>query len=242
MLKLFSPMHHIVVCAALALLADVTTAQESEKVQSLIRVAGEGEATAPPDMATIRTGVVSQAETARDALSENNAVMQRIMALLQEHGVAEKDVQTSSFHVSPVYKHDDEGRTEPKVTAYRVVNEVQVRVRNLASLGDVLDALVSAGSNQINGITFDVGDPAGILHEARSHAIRDAKSRADVYAQAAGVKVGRVLQISEQPIDVPRPMQLGMEMRAAATSVPVATGEQEFRVTVNVVYELRRDP
>jgi uncharacterized protein YggE len=85
-----------------------------------------------------------------------------------------------------------------------------------------------------------VDDREGILNEARSRAIRNAKSRAEVYAQAAGVSVGRVLQISEQPLDLPRPMQLGAEFRTAASSVPVATGEQEFRVTVNVVYELRR--
>jgi uncharacterized protein YggE len=215
-------------------------AQEVEKLQPLLSVAGEGEATAPPDMATIRTGVVSQAETAKDALNANNAAMQKILALLNEHEIAEKDVQTSSFNVSPVYEHDEQGRTQPKIVAYSVNNKVQVRVRNLPSLGEVLDALVQAGSNQIGGISFDVDDPAGILREARSGAIRDAKSRAEVYAQAAGVKVGRVIQISEQPLDVPRPMQLGMEFRSAAASVPVATGEQEFCVRVNVVYELRQ--
>jgi uncharacterized protein YggE len=115
---------------------------------------------------------------------------------------------------------------------------VQVKIRNLAWLGQALDALVSAGSNQVSGISFGIGDPTGILQEARNRAIRDAKSRADVYAQAAGVAVGEVRQISERPIEPPRPMHVGAEFRAAAASVPIATGEQEYRVTINVVYEL----
>ena len=214
--------------------------RDSTRFRNVISVAGEGEATAPPDMASIRTGVVSQATTAKEALNQNNAAMQTVLALLKEHKIADKDVQTSSFNVHPVYEQDPQGRTEPNVVAYRVMNEVQVKVRNLSSLGDVLDTLVQAGSNQISGVSFDVDDPSGILDEARSRAIRNAKSRAEVYAQAAGVTVGRVLQIFEQPVDPPRPMQMAMEFRGAASSVPVATGEQEFQVTVNVVYELRR--
>jgi uncharacterized protein YggE len=138
-----------------------------------------------------------------------------------------------------VYRHDEKGQREPEVIAYRVHNQVRVRVRNLASLGEVLDALVQAGSNQVSGISFGIGNTTGILNEARSQAIRDAKTRAEVYAQAAGVAVGVVRQISEQPLDPPRPMHAGLEFRAAAASVPIATGEQEYRVTVNVVYELQ---
>jgi uncharacterized protein YggE len=214
--------------------------RDGNRLRTFISVAGAGEATAPPDMATIRTGVTSQAETAKEALNQNNAAMQKVLGLLKEQDIADKDVQTAGFNMHPVYEHDPQGRTEPKVVAYRVTNEVQVKVRKLASLGDVLDALVQAGSNQISGVAFDVDASEGILNEARSRAIRNAKSRADVYAQAAGVSVGRVLQISEQPLEPPRPMQMGAEFRAAASSVPIATGEQEFRVTVNVVYELRR--
>jgi uncharacterized protein YggE len=230
----------LVILALIAATATQATAQRTQqRFRPMINVSGEGKATAPPDMATIRTGVVSQAATAKEALAQNNGAMQEILDLLKQHDIAAKDVQSSTFNVSPVYDHDNQGQVEPKVTAYRVHNEVQVRVRKLASLGEVLEALVQAGSNQISGISFDVGDPAGILNEARSDAIRDAKSRANVYAQAAGVSVGQVLQISEQPFDVPRPMMLGVAARAAE-SVPVATGEQEFRVTVNVAYELRQ--
>jgi uncharacterized protein YggE len=218
-------------------------AHEVETLPAVIRVTGEGEASAAPDMATINTGVVTQADSAKAALDQNNAVMQKVLATLKQQGIAAKDVQTSSFNVSPVYRQPsrqtDDGATTPEVVAYRVQNEVRVRVRNLASLGEVLDSLVQAGSNQIHGVSFGIGDPAGVLNEARSKAIRDAKNRAEVYAQAAGVAVGLVRQISEQPVDPPRPMYAGAEARAFAASVPVATGEQEFRVTAHVVYELQ---
>jgi len=215
-------------------------AQEARGVHQVISVVGEGKAMAPPDMATIRTGVVTQAESAGDALNGNNAAMRRILTLLQEHGVAEKDVQTSSFNVSPVYEHDNQGRREPAVVAYRVHNEVQVRVRKLDSLGEVLDALVQVGSNQIHGVSFDVAEPEDLNNKARARAVHNARRRAAAYAKAASVQVGRVLQISEQPAEPPRPMQAAMEFRAAASNVPIATGEQEFIVIVKVIYELRR--
>lgn len=215
------------------------SADEPKGTERTIIVTGEGEVAAPPDMAAVQTGVVTQADTASQALEENNAAMEKIMEVLNKHEIAKKDVQTSSFNVSPVYERDPQGRRQPEVVGYRVQNQVRVRVRNLARLGEVLDALVQVGSNQISGISFDVDDPTGILNQARSWAIANAKSRAQVYAQAAGVSVGRVLRISEQPLDIPRPMQMGRRFAAAeAAQVPVATGEQEFRVTVHVVYAL----
>ncbi|MBW3543278.1 MAG: SIMPL domain-containing protein [Planctomycetes bacterium] len=223
----------------LAMVSAATAADERDPAR-IISVTGEGRVSAPPDMASIHTGVVTQAETAKQALEQNNSAMQKLMETLKQHNIAEKDVQTSGFNVSPVYRQDERGRREPEVTAYRVQNQVRIRVRNLPELGMVLDALVQAGSNQISGISFDVDDPAGILNQARSRAIRDARSRADVYAQAAGVKVGRVRQISEQPVHIPQPFDQRRMMFAgeAASRVPVATGEQDFTVTVHVVYEL----
>lgn len=220
--------------AAVAIVAMPTRADEPMRT---ISVTGEGKANAPPDMATIATGVVTQAETAQLALKENKEAMASVIEVLEEHHVAAKDVQTSSFNVSPVYKRDERGRQKPEIAGYRVQNQVRVRARNLADLGKVLDALVGAGSNQISGISFGVDDPIGILNQARSEAIRDAKSRAEVYAQSAGVRVGRVRTISEQPVTIPRPLAMDFA-RAEAAAVPVATGEQEFRVTVHVVFEL----
>lgn len=206
----------------------------------IISVTGEGKAAAAPDVASISTGVSTQAESAKAALEENSSAMEEVLSTLKKHGVAKKDVQTSNFSVNPVYKQSRNGDTEPEVVAYRANNQVQVRIRKIETLGEVLDALVQSGSNQITGIGFEVGDPAELLEDARRDAIRDAKRRAQVYAQAAEVELGPVRQISEQPIELPRPMQFGTELRAAASRVPIATGEHEYQVTVNVVYDLLR--
>ena len=211
-----------------------------------IRVVGEGTVSASPDMATVHSGVVTQAEQADEALKENSTRMQEVMRVLRSRGIADKDIQTSNFSVTPVYESPPQqpraqrSPSEPSIVGYRVHNQVRVKVRDLSKLGAVLDELVSVGSNQISGIEFGVDDTSGILDQARSRAIRDAKRRAEVYAQAAGVTVGRVEQISEQPIDEPpRPMPMMQYARAESSSVPVASGEQQFQVRVHVVYQLQ---
>jgi uncharacterized protein YggE len=107
-------------------------------------------------------------------------------------------------------------------------------------LGKVLDALVQVGSNQISGISFGIDDPTGVLNQARSRAIADAKMRAQLYAQAAGVRVGKVLTIRESSVPMPRPqnLALGFAAEARSAAVPVATGEQELSASVTVVFEL----
>jgi uncharacterized protein YggE len=203
-----------------------------------ISVTGRGLATAPPDMATIQTGVVTQAPTASEALAGNNRAMERVLQLLKDKGIASKDIQTSNFNVSPDYRRDPRGRTEPEIVGYRVTNQVQVRVRNLPELGGVLDALVQAGSNQISGVSFGIDDPRGLLDQARNRAVKDARSRAELYAQAAGVQVGAVISISEQTAVTPRPQYFARAMAEDASAVPVATGEQELQATVSMVFAL----
>ena len=230
----------IATTGVLGLLAALAAPSLGNDDMRTISVTGTGKVSAPPDMATIQTGVVTQADTARAALSANNDSMRKILDVLKERGIADKDVQTSSFHVNPMYRHDPQGRRQPEIIGYSVHNQVSVDVRNLPKLGEVLDALIEAGSNQVSGVSLGVDDPTGILNQARSRAISDAKSRAEVYAQAAGVKVGRVQSISEQPprMPPPIPMQRMAFAEADVARVPVATGEQDFQVTVYVEYEM----
>ncbi len=206
--------------------------------QPTIVVSGQGKATAPPDMATIQTGVVTQAATAQQALQANNQAMEQLLSVLKQNQIADKDVQTSQIDLSPQYKTDERGR-DPQIVGYRASNQVRVRVRNLPRLGQVLDALVDAGSNQLNGISFGIDDPTGVLNQARNRAIADARSRAELYAQAAGVRVGKVISISEQSAPGPTPYPARAMMAEAA--VPVAAGEQELSATVQMVFELQAD-
>ena len=127
--------------------------------------------------------------------------MEKIMGVLKENAIASRDVQTSGFNVNPQYKRDKQGRRQLEIVGYRVTNQLRVYVRNLADLGRVLDALVRAGSNQVSGISFGIDDPTGVLNQARKRAVADALRRAQLYAQAAGVRAGRVMTISEEPVE-----------------------------------------
>lgn len=227
---------------AAALLGSASFTRADEPRQRLIRVTGEGKASAAPDMATIHTGVVTQAATAAEALAANNVKMEQIMATLKDLKIAEKDTQTSSFNVSPVYEHNRDGRTAPRIVAYQVSNQLQVKVRKLADLGRALDALVSSGSNQLGGVSFELADPKPMLDKARTAAVNDAQARAELYAKAAGVRVGQVIEISEVTIGGPQPIFQGRAMAMeAASAVPVAAGELDFTAQVHLLFSMDSD-
>jgi uncharacterized protein len=225
--------------ASLAQDAGQINADKNALLGRSITVIGTGEASAKPDMAEIQMGVVTQAATAGEALSANNAAMDKLLKLLAARGIAEKDVQTTQFSVSPQYRHEPRGQAPPTITGYQVTNQVRVKVRQLASLGQVLDQAVGEGANQVHGISFSVAEPDRFLDTARKDAVGDAKRRAELYAQAAGVKVGRVLLIQEQTPRFPQPQMMAMTARAGAGgAVPVAAGEQEFRASITVTYAI----
>lgn len=214
------------------------TRADDDEFRRTIRVSGEGRVSAAPDMATIETGVVTQAETATEALDQNNSVLKLIMDDLRAMEIAEKDIQTTQFRVQPVYERGPRGQRKPSVVGYRVSNQLQVKVRDLKALGGLLDKLVRSGSNQMTGIRFGVDDSTALMNTARTKAIIDAKARAKLYADAAGVAVGKVLSIDEQRVAFPRPAMFTRTLEAADSSVPLAMGEQEFTATINVVFEL----
>jgi uncharacterized protein YggE len=201
-----------------------------------VTVVGVGKATAQPDMAQVQVGVVTQAPSAAQALKDNNEAMSKLFRVLEAAGIAKKDVQTSSFSVVPQYKRGPHNEQLPDIVAYRVANEVRVRVRQLGSLGRVLDEVVAQGANQVQGVSLSVAEPSPLLDEARRKAMADARHRAELYTREAGVKLGRVLLIQEQTPHVPVPQFLGLARGAGA--VPVAPGEQEVQASVTVTYAM----
>ena len=200
-----------------------------------ISMAGHGEVRAAPDMAQITAGVTTNAVTAAQALAANSARMKTVFAALQKLGIPDKNIQTVNFSVSPQYAS---GNNEaPRLIGYQVNNEVMVRLEDVSRLGGALDALIGAGANQMNGISFDIREPAPLLDKARTQAIADARSRADTYARAAGVALGPILSISEGGGEV-RPLRMAAPMAFAVKQVPVATGEQSVTADVSVVWEI----
>ncbi len=222
----------------LLLILPAPLAAAEHSIQRTISVSGRGRAAAPPDMANIRTGVATAATTAKEALEANNRAMENVMQVLTGKNIEEKDIQTSGFHVQPEFKRGPRGSGNNQITGYRVTNQVRVRVRNLPRLGEILDALVQAGSNQISGVNFDIAEPRAITNEARKRAIDDARGRAELYARATGVSVGQIISISEQAVQMPLPRFQARTMMAESSSVPVATGEQEVSATIHVVYAI----
>jgi len=233
--------------AAFALAAMPAMAQDASSDDN-ITVQGLGEAYAAPDMATVTSGVVTRAETARAALDANNEAAGELMSLLEEMGIASRDMQTSNFSVQPIYEQreprpvDGSAPASPEIIAYEVSNSLTVRIRDLDMLGQVLDEAVTVGANRINGVSFSVADTRDIDDEARRAAVANARHKAELYAEAAGVDLGDVQRIEEA--DYGRPMQESMQMaRMAADSgaVPMASGELTFTSRVTISWEIDND-
>ncbi len=231
-----------VLVGAAALLCAPAMAQQNPATQPgpRISVTGEGEVNVAPDMAILNLTVLREAETARAALSANNDAMKQVLAALKEAGVAERDLQTSGLSIQPRYAQPGKDRAgEPKITGYSVSNALTVRVRNLADAGGILDKVVGLGVNQGGGIAFVKDDMKPTLTEARKRAVADAVARARTLAEAAEVKLGKILLIEEQS-SMPRPMPYGGAVRMAASdaAVPLASGENTYRTQVNVIFEI----
>ncbi len=210
-----------------------------------IAISGTGEVTAAPDMAFVNSGVTSQGATAAEAMAANTAAMNELIATLKAAGIEARDIQTSGFSVSPNYVYSDARdangyQLPPKVSGYQVYNTVNVRVRDLASLGAVLDKAVTVGANTINGVSFSVADPAPLYDEARKLAFANAKQKAALYAEVAGEKLGDIESITEsQSYNQPMPqMMRAVADSAAAAPVPIESGELSFSIDVQVAWEL----
>lgn len=200
-----------------------------------ITVEGTGEASGMPDLAHIQVGVVTEAATAAEAVRKNNDAMNRLMAMIRKRGIEDRDVQTVQFSVTPRYRYDKTQQAPPTIAGYQVTNEVRVKFRKLSALGEFIDETVSLGANQIRGISFDVTDPGKLLDGARRKAMADAQHRALVYAEAAGLKLGKPITIEEQA-ERPGPYPVARMDTVAAKAVPVASGEQTFTIRVTVTY------
>ena len=207
----------------------------------ILTVSGEGEVNAVPDAAQLSAGVTTQARTAAEALAANTKAMNEVFATLKKFGIPEKSIQTSNFNVSPQYTPYQPNATEaPRITGYQVSNNVTVKVDDLSKLGAALDALVSSGANQVGGVSFTVSNPKPLMTQAREAAVKDALDRAQTYAKAAGLELGRVLTLNEGGGEGPRPVYaMVTAMRAEAAPVPVAAGEQTISANVTMSFEIR---
>ncbi|WP_246662957.1 SIMPL domain-containing protein [Pseudolabrys sp. FHR47] len=197
-----------------------------------ITVTGEATVSVAPDNANIRLGVTSQGKNAREASETNARQMTNVLAAIKEAGVADRDVQTSRLSLQPQY---EQGKAGPaRLLGFQVTNQITIRIREIDKFPGILDRAIAAGANEMSGIEFVVSEQSKLLDQARDDAVSDARRKAELYAKAAGVKLGPVTSITEEGSSPPRPVVQAMR----ASAVPVAPGEQLLRAAVSVTFEL----
>lgn len=204
-----------------------------------ITVTGESRLTVAPELATITLGVTEEAEEAAMAMRAVSEAMRAVIAELKEAGIAAADMQTRQVSMHPVWSQDrsyDSGG-QRKITGFKASNTLMLRVRDLDRLGPVMDAVLGAGANNFQGLSFGVEDPEAVADRIRGAAVKDALRKATQLAEAAGMALGPVRSISEHGGGGgPRPM-MAMEM-ARSDAMPVEAGELSFSHSVSVVFDM----
>jgi uncharacterized protein YggE len=237
-LRLAPPAARLAAVAAMLLFSDIGAyAQQPQRPpEGRIVVTGDGSVSVAPDYAQVRSGVTTRARTVKEGVDANSKVMAAIITALKGAGIAEKDIQTARFSIQPVYAPQVSG-SEPKLSGYSVSNQVNVTIREIGKVGDVLDRVVAAGATDAGNVSFLVSDASKALDQAREAAIADARRKAEVYAKASDVRLGRVEWITE---DTGGGTPVPLMTRAQAAPVPIATGEDTLRVRVTVGFDIAR--
>ncbi len=222
-------------------LSSLAIAQDAASSARSITVIGQGEASGPPDRASINAGVNTLAPSVVESSEQNQAIIERIMAALKQEGIEDADIQTADYSVWPEQQHDPRGTGEITITGYRVNNTVRINVKDIERLGNLLAAVTNAGATSIHGVGFSVKDTVALEDRARAAAMADARARAEALAGLAGVKLGKVMNISTSPGgSYPMPMMGGGREMAMSASVPgISSGQLSINVQVQVSYEIR---
>src|SRR5437764_11677003 len=240
-------MRHTLLAALLlgaTALPTATSAQQSPSITQTIAgsrldISATGEVTRVPDIAIISAGVVSRSATATGALQDAADRMQRVLAALKRAGVEDRDVQTSNSSLNPEYRYVE--NQPPQLTGYTASNQLTIRFRDIRNSGKILDALVSQGANQINGPSLTIDKPEAALDEARARAVAAGRARAELYARSLGMRIVRVVSVSESggyAAPPPMPMYARAEV-AQAPDTNIVPGEHKLQATLAMTFELQ---
>jgi uncharacterized protein YggE len=227
-----------------AAMPSAAAAQQSTINQTItgtrLDVNATGDVARVPDLATISAGVVSRAATATSAIQQTATRMARVREALRRAGIADRDIQTSNISLNPDYVYAS--NQPPKLSGYSASNQVTVRFHDIASTGKILDALVEQGANQISGPNLSIEHPEAALDEARAKAVAIGRARADLYARTAGMRVARIVSMSESGGYAPPPPMPPMVMmaeRSQAAESKIDPGEQKLQISVSMTFELQ---
>jgi uncharacterized protein YggE len=227
--------------AALALFAALILPAAAQDNPPTLSANGDATENAAPDIAIVTLGVLTQADTARAALDGNNAEMDKVIQSVRGEAIADKDIATNGFSIGPVYAQDPSPRPDgtmqpPKIVGYQVSNQVRVVIRELDKAGTVLDKAVTAGANQAASISFDIDDRKAIVDKAIAAAIADATRRAELMAEAAGVRLVRILNVNAN--EGGGPIMRYSEAAMSAKAVPIMGGELSVTANAQISWEI----
>jgi uncharacterized protein YggE len=220
--------------------ATTNVTQASTASDAGISVSGTGKASAKPNIATAVVGIQVTTNTLAEATSQANTKMSAIINQVKSMGVADKDMQTINYSVSPVTQQNTPQNTTPRITGYNVSNQLRITIRKIDDLGKILDGAVTAGANNIYGVSFSIEDPKPLQAQARADAVKDAQDKAGQLAKAGGLTIGKIVFINEGTVS-PQPIfrAAAAPMALDSSAVPVQTGELEVTVSVDVRFAVQ---
>ena len=230
----------LILCAFVAACM-IGLAVPGHAAERTITVTGIGTASAAPDILTVNIGVEASGKDAAGTMRAVNARAGAVLDVARSLGVAPRDMQTGGVSLSPIYdnqRNTNGSNREPRIVGYRAANTVMIRLRDLDTAGEAVGALVEAGANRLNGLSFGFADATALTDQARRNAVADARRKAELYAEAAGVALGPVLTIQEQGGGGPRPMLMARSMDAMESAVPLERGENSISAQVHTVWEI----
>jgi uncharacterized protein YggE len=227
----------VVIVGMLVFGSSKTFAQENpvDSQPREISVLGQGMASVQPDIAQVTIGVQTSASSVSQATQENADKMNQVITDIKALGVSDSDIQTSLYNIYPQYQNKNGGTQG--ITGYQVNNSVQITIRDLSNIGQILDKAVQAGANTISNISFNYSNPAKLQAEALNQAYTDARGRAEILSKAGGVQLGDVISISETTSSGPVPLAESSTTLGGG-GTPIQSGTVEIKAQVQVVYSI----
>ena len=232
----------VLVILAIFLLASTNKVMSTVATTNTVSFSGEGKVVAKPDIARVSLAIVTDALTSKVAQDENSKKSKAVTDYLKKQGVDDKDIKTSGYNIYPQYKYPQFGG-QPTITGYQVNQSMEVKIRDLEKLSNILDGVVSAGANQVNGLSFEIDNPDALKADARAKAIADAKKKANELKSQVGISLGKIVNFSENTGGYPMPIYTKAEvdgrsgMDGGGPTVP--TGENEIVVNVSLTYQIK---
>lgn len=217
---------------------------KSDAVYRSISFSGEGKVYTKPDIATVTLSVVTESRTVADLQKKNTEKMNKVIEFLKGKGVEEKDIKTTNYNLYPRYDYSQYSSRIPQIIGYEITQSLEVKIRNLDKVGEVLEGSVAAGVNQIYSLYFKVDKDDDFKSQAKELAINNAKKKAEETAKQLGVKLGKLIGYNESgnypgPIYSDYSKAMGMGGGGSESAPNIQIGENEITVNITLTYEIK---